>query len=133
MDIGLFLEVLSRIVSLVLAILALSGFMFRRWISAWIEDRFKRRIETALLKLKHEYTLEVEQKKAELTKEVEKYRREVDDHVRRSSRIYDKKFEAYELFDSEYGRVIAELYALQSMNAEGSQIGPEIWNAYRPA
>ena len=62
------LDFLSRAVALVLALGALIGFAFRHWVTAWIDARFKRQVDTELERLKHQFAMSLEEKKAELTR-----------------------------------------------------------------
>src|SRR5277367_7203192 len=87
------IDFLSRTLAVLLAIGGILSFAFHRWIEAWIDARFKRRLDAELQSTGHQFSLALEEKKtaleeeltthtevlrARLTRELEEYKRNLD-------------------------------------------------------
>jgi hypothetical protein len=117
----------SRALTLVLAVGALVGFLLRRWIGAWIDAAFKRKIEAELDRQRHNLALqlereratlisEVQHKKAELDRSNEGHRRKEDRNADLAERISTRRLEAYEAFHTGFGDMMRDLHALRYLD-----------------
>jgi uncharacterized membrane-anchored protein YhcB (DUF1043 family) len=94
------LDFLSRAFAMILAVGALLGFVFRKFVSAWIDALFKRKVDSELETLKHQLATSLEERKAELNrhvtsevetlkgriaKEMEQEKRALDEEMRRNA------------------------------------------------
>jgi len=124
-DLIVILDFLSRAIALVLAIGGFIGFIFRKAVSTWIDTRFKAKADAALEGYKGQLAesleakkavlaRELEEKKAQLATDLERDKQLSSEAIRRKAHQFDKNTSFYETFDTEFGTVISELYALHS-------------------
>ena len=76
-------------------------------------------------------TGDIETLKSRLAGDLEQEKRKLDEQSRRQARVYDRKVAFYETFAVEYGRVLAELWALQqdftaSLNTVNPELGAKV-------
>jgi hypothetical protein len=146
-DLLIVLDFLSRAFAVMLAIGGILGFIFRRWVGAWIDAHFKRQVDTELRSFEHQFLLtledrktalakdlvtETEQLKIQLAKDLEREKREIDEEFRRRARLLDQQSSLYEVFELEYGAIFSELYALDGDYIDDlNSIDPRLGNGVR--
>jgi hypothetical protein len=90
------LEFLSRAIALALAVGALLGFVFRRYVSAWIDAHFKRKVESEVKAIEHTFAVTLEEKKkalaAELNDETETLKNRLATQFERERHNLDEEF-----------------------------------------
>lgn len=145
-DVFTVLDFLSRFFAVLLAIGSILGFVFRKWIGAWIDARFKRQVDAELESVKYRFssaleekknalakqsTAELEQLKAKLAQDLEVSKRKLDEEFRRKSSQFDKTSLFYETFHVQFGDVISKLYAIHFLDTKQPVL--ELWPTLRPA
>jgi uncharacterized membrane-anchored protein YhcB (DUF1043 family) len=137
-----FLDIITKLVSALIALGGILAFVFRKWVSAKIDAHFKRRLDAELENFKHTLSINLEKEKAklardleieksELLKNLERYKRQLDDEATNKAHLLEKKFEAYEIFYAEYDRVLVELNTLQFLDDEPNPINSELRDVFR--
>ena len=144
-DVFTVLDFLSRAFAVLLAIGSILGFVFRKWIGAWIDARFKRQVDAELESIKYQFssaleekksalakqsTAELEQLKAKLSQDLEASKRKLDEEYRRKSARFDKASLFYETFHLQFGEVISKLFAIHYVDIR--EPIPAIWPTLRP-
>jgi Skp family chaperone for outer membrane proteins len=107
------LSILSQILTVLIAIGGFLAFVFRRWVGAWIDARFKRQLDKELKEIDQRFIEHLEEKKtslakslatdverlkAELTIASERTKRELDAEFRRTAQVFEKETLYYETF-----------------------------------
>ena len=119
---------LSQLFVIIIAVGGILGFLFRRFIGAWIDAFFKRRLDNELEEKKAALVSETERLKADLTRELETEKRKLDEKFRIRAQIAEKNLEAYQLFHVEYGAIVTDLlthsFTLTSNEANNNENSP---------
>lgn len=128
-DFSTIIDFISRVLTVLIAIGGVLSFLFRRWLGAWIDARFKRQIDKELKTLEHQFASEIEIQKAALAKEfaseterlksslatdLERAKRGLDEEYRRKATFFDSTAKLYETFRAGYMTIFTELHAMDT-------------------
>jgi hypothetical protein len=146
-ELNSFINVLSQILTVIIALGGFLGFVLRKQIGAWIDSRFKVKVGTELKQIEHNHTLELEKIKQEQAKELikiseglkadlaldlERKKRELDEEFRMKTRFFDANSSFYETFQTGYTSILTELYALDGEHMDAlNSVQPSFGKAVR--
>jgi hypothetical protein len=127
----------ARILVIAVPVAGLITFLARRWLGGMIDAHFKRQVEKDIKDFDHKFTAQLEAQKAEaarsLATEVENLRatlsaglergkRELDEEFRRRAKFFDTNVAYYEAFQTGYGSIFVDIYALDGATEPLNQI-----------
>ena len=110
------LELISKVVSLSVLILGVLCFVFKRLVSEKMSVYFKTKFAKEIADYKQNLLKEIEFYKTGLLKEIELYKLNVENKKYITTKIIDKRLEAYERIIALMNKVVVDIYAL--CNAE---------------
>ncbi|OFX38109.1 MAG: hypothetical protein A2X08_08855 [Bacteroidetes bacterium GWA2_32_17] len=110
MDISEILNLVSKTLSIIVILLGIGAFAFKKYISEFIKTKFSIQFEKENTKYKQQFLKELEAYKSALVRELENHKLEID--IKRSQvLIYvQKKIEAYELLTAFYSPILEKIY-----------------------
>lgn len=141
MEIAKVLELASQILSVLLLLSGVIGFVFRTWISEWIKSKFSKAINKELEVQKHQLNKELEAYKVSLIRDMEDYKANIDIKRSIALKMADARLEALRLFAVEFGRYGNECMTWPRMHVEMRQQNADVFlkvtstmqNAFRAA
>jgi len=103
-------NIFNIVTNIILLGLLLVGFFCRQWIMGKIDSYFKLRLSTELEDYKHKLIKELEFYRTSLLKDVELYKLNVENKKYITTKIIDRRLEAYEKITELMNKVIVDVH-----------------------
>lgn len=118
MEISEILDIATKAVSVIVTIVGVAAFVFKKYISEFIKTKFSIQLEKENTKYKQTFLRELESYKSNLVRELENHKLEIDIKKSQALIYVQKKIEAYELLSAHYTPIIKKIYTYSITDEE---------------